>query len=97
MDYIADKLEYWVTQSEKQDYVVVFSEKSEAHQYKLSLTLGSVHGPWDAPRDFDLLRNDQGVCFVKTREIKKADDDWRDDACCQSGCPGCPWTEAQGL
>jgi len=95
MNFIADKLEYWITNSESSDYVVVFQDKSIAHQFKLSLTLGSVHGPWDEPRDYTLLRKESDQCFVEIKKVTIKSEDWRDDACCQSGCPGCAWTEAQ--
>jgi hypothetical protein len=94
MNFIADKKEYWVSSAEKANFIVVFQDKSSAHQYKLSLTLGSTIGPWDSVENYTLISSKENQFFYQIEEIRNSSE-WKDEACCQSGCPGCPWTIAQ--
>ncbi|WP_127714328.1 hypothetical protein [Halobacteriovorax sp. HLS] len=95
MNYIADKNEYWVSCVQKQQYIVIFTDKSSAHQYKLALVLGNTLGPWDELENYELISSNDGKFYYKIKVVKQ-NDDWKDEACCQSGCPGCPWTLSQG-
>ena len=94
MNFISDKKEYWVSDSSESNFVVVFKDKSKAHQYKLSLSLGSVIGPWDSVEGHELMKSQDGKLLYQLVE-NQVKSDWKDESCCQSGCPGCPWTLSQ--
>ncbi len=95
MDFYTDKNEYWVSCEQNEQYIVIFKDKSSAHQYKLALVLGNAKGPWEDLESYELISSRDNKFFYQVNTIKQ-NDDWKDEACCQSGCPGCPWTLAQG-
>lgn len=94
MNFISDKKEYWISESKDSSFVVVFKNKSEAHQYKLSLSLGSSIGPWDSVEGHELIKSEDGIMQYQIAEVETKSD-WKDESCCQSGCPGCSWTLSQ--
>jgi hypothetical protein len=94
MNFISDKKEYWVSESKDSKFAVVFKDKSKAHQYKLSLTLGSATGPWESVEGHELIKSLDGIMLYQIKDHEQKSD-WKDESCCQSGCPGCPWTLAQ--
>ena len=93
MNFISDKKEYWVSE-EQSNFIVVFTDKSKAHQFKLALALGTSVGPWDSVENYTLVSSREGSYFYKVG-IQESDPGWKEESCCQSGCPGCEWTIAQ--
>lgn len=97
MNFRTDEKEYWITSISNEKHIIVFDNKDDAHQFKLSLLLGTIDPPWESPMDYTLIKDQDDKSFYKVNENIDKKDDWKDEACCQSGCPGCPWTIARGL
>ncbi|WP_157868281.1 hypothetical protein [Halobacteriovorax marinus] len=97
MNFITDEKEYWITSISNENHIVIFKDKEQAHSYKLSLLLGTISPPWEAPLDYTFIRDHEGKSFYHVKEDREENNEWKEEACCQSGCPGCPWTISQGL
>lgn len=96
IDYNIDLDSYFV-KAKNESFAIVFSDKNKAHSHMLSLTLQTMSDPLQSPDLYDEFDNEDGLHFYSFKNIENNDDtsDWADEGCCQSGCPGCPWTLSQ--
>lgn len=75
---------------------IICEDEAKAHEYKLALGLGTFADPEKAPENYQVVENDKipFPLFVIITERDSSIDE-ADSSCCQSGCPGCPWTLEQ--
>lgn len=77
-------------------HVIRFADKTKAHEYRLALGLGTHTDPDKTPENYRLMPEKYGQAPIYEVSVERAiPDEERDPGCCQSGCPGCPWTLEQ--
>jgi len=79
---------------EKTSFRISFMEEVKAHEWMLALRLGTVEVPEKSPESYRFMREEGGILYFQALKTLDIDNDWDPGSCCQSGCPGCPWTEA---
>ncbi len=85
---------FHVEEEQNSDYRISFVDEDKAHQWMLALRLGNALPPKQAPQSYRFLREDEGLKYFQALEDLDVNSDWDPGSCCQSGCPGCPWTKA---
>lgn len=75
---------------------ILCEDEAMAHEYKLALALGTHPDPDKAPDFYEAISHDS-LHFPLFKIIKGRDVSVDEPAsnCCESGCPGCPWTLEQ--
>jgi hypothetical protein len=77
-------------------HAIRFESKEKAHEYKLALGLGTHPDPQRKTEAYTLLKETYaGNPVYEILEARSTVDEVRDPGCCESGCPGCPWTLEQ--
>ena len=90
----SDGKSFWVQEdSERPSFRIILDDEKEANSLKLSLTLGSIQTPLKDMSNYSFKENLDGTMYFSIKSTEPEDDGW-DSSCCQSGCPGCPWTIA---
>ncbi len=80
----------------KPTHILRFKDASEAHQYRLVLGLGTHPDPDKSPQAYKTTGENYGdIPILEVLEERVTQEEEYDPGCCQSGCPGCPWTEEQ--
>jgi len=78
---------------------ILCSDVAQAHEYKLALGLGTHPDPEKAPGNYDKAASDiqsqfpYPIFVIGIKRDSSIDED--NSGCCESGCPGCPWTLEQ--
>ncbi len=81
---------------EKPSYAIKFNSKEMAHEYKLALALGTYPTRKKSPKSYEACaENYNNIPTYITTGQRDKDADEVDSSCCESGCPGCPWTLEQ--
>lgn len=80
----------------KPNHVILFKDRDKAHKFRLALGLGTHPDPEKSPDSYSFgSRYYLGSkIFEPSDELNTVEDEF-DPGCCQSGCPGCPWTLEQ--
>lgn len=75
---------------------IICENEAMAHEYKLALGLGTHPDPDKSPESYESIAK-EGIDFPVYQIIQRRDLtlDEPDSSCCESGCPGCPWTLEQ--
>lgn len=77
-------------------HAIRFTSKDKAHEYKLALGLGTHPDPQVNAHIYTLLSQTyQEAPLYEVLVERDLVDEEREPGCCQSGCPGCPWTLEQ--
>lgn len=77
-------------------HAIRFEDKDKAHEYKLALGLGTHPDPQVRPDAYRLLAEEYaGAPMWEVFLERVSPNEEVEPGCCQSGCPGCPWTEEQ--
>lgn len=77
-------------------YALQFKKREQAHEYKLALALGTYPTLKNSPNSYEFIGElYQGVPTYKVTGQRDKTHDEAEPDCCQSGCPGCPWTLEQ--
>lgn len=89
-----DGKSFWVQEdTDKPSFRIILTDEKEAHGLKLSLTLGTIQSPLKEMNNYNFVQNLNGTMYFNIKSTEPDDDGWDSSSCCQSGCPGCPWTE----
>jgi hypothetical protein len=75
---------------------IICENEAMAHEYKLALGLGTHPDPDKSPSSYNPIPFEE-LPFPLYKIIQERDVtvDEPESNCCESGCPGCPWTLEQ--
>jgi hypothetical protein len=77
----------------KPEHLILCLDAKDAHSLKLALGLGTQPDPSKKPHYYQLLPESfNGAPVYKVIKREEVQENWTDPGCCESGCPGCPWT-----
>lgn len=71
-------------------YRIMMADHDTAHQYKLALGLGTHPSPQSCPDYYEKVE-DSSELYKIVIAYKQQEEESGVTACCQTGCPNCPW------